>query len=113
MARLNRNNAAEGISGRVDQFVYKHYAAGTIVGKVPDMSHRKWSERQLKGHDLFREAQQWSQLALLDPEVKKYYQSKVKGRQNAGNVAISEYMRLYKQGRLNEICGGSGTMQTH
>jgi hypothetical protein len=99
MARVNRNNASEKISGRVDQFVFKQYPGKTVVSKVPDMSRVKWSDKQLEAHDQFRLAASWAKAILSDPDIKAYYHSKAKTGQTAHNVAVGEYMRLYKDNK--------------
>jgi hypothetical protein len=99
MARVIRNNASEKISGRVDQFVFKHYPDKTVVSKVPDMSRVKWSDKQVNGRELFALASLWATEALSDPDIKAYYQRKAKAGRTAHNVAMSEFMRLYKENK--------------
>jgi hypothetical protein len=105
MARMKGNNAAEGLSGRVCQFVYKKYGDRTIVSKVPDMSRRKLSEKQREANTLFKMANHWATYVLKDPEKYAWYCSIATGGKTARNMAISDYMRMYKEGKdpwLNE-----------
>jgi hypothetical protein len=58
----------------------------------PDYSKRKWSKAQKANRKRFGEGVRYSKKALLDPEVKRFYGSKMKPGQHELNVAISDYL---------------------
>jgi hypothetical protein len=99
MARVKGNIATEGLSGRVGQLIFKQYGDKTIVSRVPDMSRRKLSEQQKEGNLLFQLASQWATDMLKDPVKYEYYRSMATGARTARNMAISEYMRMYKENK--------------
>lgn len=94
MAKVKGNNASSGISGRVDQFVFKQYGDKTIVSRVPDMDRVKWTEKQQLHRKLFKKAQRWAIGMMADPQMKAYYKARTTG--NPKNAAISDYMRLHR-----------------
>ena len=94
MAKVKNNNASSGISGRVDQFVFKQSKGKTVVSKVPYMDNVKWSDKQQAHRKLFKQAQRWATWMLADPQMNAYYSVRTTG--DPRNAAISNYMRLHR-----------------
>jgi hypothetical protein len=96
MARMKNNNAANGISGRVDQFVYKLLPDGTQVVAKVQRNPKKWSKDQDAERQAFRKAQKWASAIIRDPQMKAYYSARAQPGQSAYNAAISDYRRMHK-----------------
>jgi hypothetical protein len=95
MARMKNNNAAAGISGRVDQFVFKQYRSKQVVAKV-QRTPKKWSKDQCCNREGFGKAQRWARAMIRDPQMNAYYCAKAKPGQTAYHAAISDYRRMHK-----------------
>ncbi len=98
MARYKGNNILEGLSGSLGkQIVFKQYATGAVVSKMPDMSKVKPSAKQLEAKSKFSEAVNYARKILANPELKAAYQKKLRKGQTVYNFAIAEYMQQYKK----------------
>ena len=98
MARIKGNHILEGLSGKIGkQLVYKHYANGTVVSKMPDMSKVKPSAKQLEAKSTFKEAVHYSQQILADPKQKAAYEQLIGEGQTVYRYAIAEYMQKHKK----------------
>ena len=94
MAIIKNNALIEGISGMLDNKVFKQVRGKTIVcNRAPKPVTQ--SDQQKKNRDRFREASLWAKTILLEPDKKAYYQKKAKklNMPNAYTAAIADYMR--------------------
>jgi hypothetical protein len=92
MARIKNNVLMEGLSGTVaGLMVYKHYASGTVVSKIPDMSGVKPTAKQKKEKKVFAQAVAYAKGILNDSVKKKALAKKLKTGERVYNAAIREF----------------------
>src|SRR6218665_2519674 len=97
MASITSNVITSGLNGRLgDSLVFKTMRGKTFVttpSRLPN--NRKESTAQRGTRINFREASQWAQLILLDPERKAYYRQRAKALKlpNAYTAALTDFMR--------------------
>lgn len=100
MATVASNELLKGLSGKFgDVLLFKTLRGKTFVSapaRKPDK--RKETEAQRNTRSTFRQATQWAQTILHDPEKKAYYQQRAKALKlpNAYTAAITDYMRKPK-----------------
>jgi len=100
MATVASNTLLKGLSGKVGgTLLFKTLRGKTFVSapaRKPDK--RKETEAQRHTRSTFRQATQWAQTILHDPEKKAYYQQRAKALKlpNAYTAAITDYMRKPK-----------------
>jgi hypothetical protein len=87
--------------GRFDKWIYRVVKGHTIRSRYPDYSHIIKSERQLANQVRFKDATDYAKKVLANPELKAKYQKKVKGLQNAWNLAISDLMLQSKREKID------------
>jgi hypothetical protein len=87
--------------GRFDKWIYRVVRGHTIRSRYPDYSHIIKSERQLANQVRFKDATDYAKKVLANPELKAKYQKKVKGLQNAWNLAISDFMLQSKREKID------------
>ena len=87
--------------GRFDKWIYRVVRGHTIRSRYPDYSHIIKSERQLANQVRFKDATDYAKKVLANPELKAKYQKKVKGLQNAWNLAISDFMLQSKRKKID------------
>jgi hypothetical protein len=87
--------------GRFDKWIYRVVKGHTIRSRYPDYSHVVKSERQLANQVRFKDATDYAKKVLANPELKAKYQKKVKGLQNAWNLAISDFMLQSKREKID------------
>ena len=89
---ISRNNIiTRNFSGKVGNIILRIVDGCSIISAYPDYSKIKWSKKQNENRKQFRKASIYSKKILKDPEKLKFYKSKAKARQNASNMAISDY----------------------
>ena len=94
MAKLSENSILAGISGALGkEIVFKKYADGIVVTKMPDMSQVTPSLQQSVRREIFQQAVYYAKSINGDPELKKAYAAKLKEGESVFNAAIKEYMR--------------------
>jgi hypothetical protein len=105
MPRIKKNSLIKGASGKFrDDMVYIQKGGNTYFGDVPTIDpNRVPTDKQEEVMDRFTSASAYASEALLDQELKKFYQSKVEGPNSAFNVAFSDFQR---KPRINEIFVG-------
>jgi hypothetical protein len=103
MAIIKNNALIDGISGMLDNKVFKQVRGKTIVCNRPQKPISQ-SDQQKKNRDRFREASQWAKSILLEPDKKVYYQKKAKklNMPNAYTAAIADYMRSARVLQVNQ-----------
>ena len=87
--------------GRFDKWIYRVVRGHTVRSRYPDYSNMIRSERQLANQVRFRDATDYAKKVLANPELKAKYQKKVKGLQNAWNLAISDFMLQSKREKID------------
>jgi hypothetical protein len=100
MARVNRNNASKGISGQVDQFVYREKNGETVVSKLRRKSHKPPTSKQEQVRLKFKNASLYARICMQDPQLKSFYESKAEPGQTAYNMAFADY---YDAPEIHEI----------
>lgn len=75
MAKTKLNTALTSIRGRIGDLVYKHYSYGTVITRVPRMTHIKWSPAQIAHRQRVREAGIFYRAVLADPRLKKKFEA--------------------------------------
>jgi len=100
MATVADNVLIDGLRGRLgESLVFKTMRGKTFVAtpaRKPDK--RKESTAQRGTRVTFRQATEWAQHILLDPERKAYYSKRAKALKlpNAYTAALTDYMRKPK-----------------
>ena len=87
--------------GRFDKWIYRVVRGHTVRSRYPDYSHMVKSERQLANQVRFKDATDYAKKVLANPELKAKYQKRVKGLQNAWNLAISDFMLQSKREKID------------
>jgi hypothetical protein len=87
--------------GRFDKWIYRVVRGHTIRSRYPDYSRMKWSDKQAACRVRFKDATDYAKKVLANPELKAKYQQKVKGPQNAWNLAISDFMLQSKREKID------------
>ncbi len=92
MARLQTNLVTEGISGKLSNVVFKRYAYGTVVSKVPDRSKVQLSASQKNANKRFKEAVAFAKEVLKDPERSAEFEKVKKTEQSLYHAVLSSYL---------------------
>lgn len=97
MARLAKNAALQGISGKLGkQLVFKQYGDKIVVTQYPDMSRIKPSQQQKNNRNLFKEAVAYAKKINRTPALKQAYLKKVKKGESIYHYAMKEYLNKHK-----------------
>src|SRR6218665_2894332 len=111
MASISSNPITSGLSGRLgDSLLFKTVRGKTFVSTIPRASSKAESAAQRSTRVNFREASNWAQLILLDPERKAYYRQRAKALRlpNAYTAALTDYRR-----KVNFVQSRNGNTVTH
>ncbi len=100
MARSKNNIVTHGLSGRVDQVVFRQVSGQTIVTRKP-RDYGPPSDAQLDMRSRFKEAVAYAKAAIADSATKLFYGSKAKPWQNAYNVAFSDFLKAPEIGKID------------
>ena len=105
MATVANNDLVDGLSGRLGSSLVFRTLHGKTFVTTParKLDKRKESMAQRSTRVSFREATQWAQRILLDPERKAYYSKRAKALKlpNAYTAALTDYMRKPKLTMVN------------
>jgi hypothetical protein len=98
MPRIKKNTLIKGASGAYqDEFVYKQRGGKTHIAGMPTKDkNREPTALQEAVIDRFSSASAYAVAAVADPELKKFYQSKVSDGNTAFNVAFRDFQRKPK-----------------
>ena len=107
MAKAKNNVITNKYSGKVGNIILRMVGGISIISAYPDYSKVKWSKKQKENRKRFGRAVTYSQKVLEDPVKREYYEGKAKERQNAQNMAISDYM-MNPEVREIDISGYKG-----
>jgi hypothetical protein len=94
MAKAKLNSAFVQLSGQLDGLVFKQYATGVVVSRLPRMEHIQPSPAQLAQRERFRAAGKFHQQVLADPVLKRRYMAAAKKQAvPLSAVTLAAYMR--------------------
>src|SRR4051812_45348700 len=97
MAIIASNGLVNGFRGKLgDSLVFKTMRGKTFVNTpARKPSKKKESVAQRGTRVTFKQASEWAQVILLDPQQKAYYQQRAKKLKlpNAYTAALTDYMR--------------------
>lgn len=79
MAKLSLNSALKGISGRIDNWVYRKYGDRTVLGRRPEFSGPPTVGQQAV-RDRFRAAAAYAKTVLADPVQRVDYEALARAR---------------------------------
>ncbi len=83
--------------GRFDKWIFRVVGGHTVRSRYPDYSSAKWSDKQTFCRVRFKDATDYAKKVMANPELKAKYQKKVRGLQNAWNLAIGDFMLKSKR----------------
>lgn len=92
MAKNKDNNATFGMSGRVNQFVFRQRFGETVVSKVP-VRTATFTEAQKNIHSIFKKASLYARSILQNAAIKLAYSKKAKRGQSPYNLALADYFK--------------------
>lgn len=92
MAKIYDNNATHGLSGTVNQFVYRQRFGKTVVSKRP-VRTAAFTETQQVFLSNFKKAVLYASSILHNEKIKRAYQEKAKPGHSAYNAAIADYLK--------------------
>lgn len=97
MARLAKNSALQGITGKLGrQLVFKQYGDKIVVTQYSDMSRVKPSRKQKSNRNLFKEAVAYAKNINRTTALKQSYLKKIKKGESVYHYAIKEYLNKHK-----------------
>ena len=98
MARLRRNSVFTALSGSIGhELVFKHYTDKVVVGKYPDMSNVKPSELQKQQRSKMKEANEFAQSVMSNPELSALYQKDLRPGESVYHKAKRDYFERNKK----------------
>jgi len=110
MALTDSNSLTKNYHGKFGHGVYRTLGDFTILQKLPDFSHVRWSKAQRAVRKRFVGATGYAKASMADPERRRFYEKKARHMQSAWNMAISDYMLNPEIGKidLSEYHGKKG-----
>jgi len=101
MARIKNNPLVRGASGKVaGDIVYKTYYDKTVISKVPDMSKRKLSKKQIEWNERMIDANAYAQSFYESEEekIKARIRLKLPAHKSLYHALIKEFLDKCKTG---------------
>jgi len=101
MARIKNNPLVKGASGKVaGDIVYKTYYDKTVLSKVPDMSKRVLSKKQIECNDRLAEANHYASAFYESEEskIKARIRLKLPQHKSLYHALVKEYIDKRKLG---------------
>ncbi len=93
MGKTTVNTALNGISGRVDQWVYRQVKDQTVVARRPVPSERDPSPRQLARRERFDQARLYAKTVLADPNRRRVYEAlAAQCNRRADRILMADYL---------------------
>jgi len=114
MATVQNNDIIKGLSGMFgNAIIFRQLHGKTIVSPKPQPP-KKQSDLQRKNRDKFREATNYAQNCMQDPDKKEYYKRKAKKLKlpNAYTAAITDFMRQDGVKKINRFGSRKDDKQT-
>jgi len=100
MAKFGIKNTTHGLSGKVDQFVYKQWYGQTLAAKIPRKTSTV-SGAQTGIRSMFKEAAKYAMAVITDPVKKALYKKHTSPGQTAYNLAIADFFRPPEIGEID------------
>ena len=75
------------------KYVVEKIKGKTVITPVYARKRKKTSKAQEEGEERFKDAIAYASHVIKDPKRKAAYEKKLKGKRNAFQAAVSEYMR--------------------
>jgi hypothetical protein len=106
MAKVKKNPALDGLSGKLGNVVYKTYGDDTYVGKMPVFTV-PWSPDQTAHRSRMKVASHYAEAVEINPEARAYYVAKLKKKKRltVRNAAISDFFTKPEVSDLSVSCG--------
>jgi 3-phenylpropionate/cinnamic acid dioxygenase small subunit len=90
--------------GRFKDKVYRVINGRTVSSRYPVYEKgRKRSEKQVANNVTFGDAAIYAKRVIIDPTLRYKYEERVKGLQNAWNLAIKDYMLRHRVKKIKGI----------
>jgi hypothetical protein len=90
--------------GRFKDKVYRVINGRTVSSRYPvNKKGRKRSEKQVANNVIFADATIYAKRVIIDPTLRCKYELRVKGLQNAWNLAIQDYMLRHRAKKIKGI----------
>ncbi len=91
--KSTNNIITEGLSGKIQQIVFRQHAGKTIVSKRPKITTIPPTASQLNIRLTFRDAVIYGRSILADPVLNLAYKAKARPGQTAFNVAVADFFK--------------------
>lgn len=102
MARTGLNRAFTSLSGRADGYVFKQYAYGVVMTRMPDMSNVKRSRAQLAHNERVYWSQFFYRAIKGDPALLKRYQAEAAAQgMNLPALCLRTFFKLQRKERVD------------
>ena len=92
-------------------FVVKHYGKRVVITKFPDMNHIQPTVKQLKQHELFRNAVKYAKEIIADPGRKADWQKRLKRKNGVYNAAIKAFMLREKKAKQKRLIDATSLLR--
>ena len=90
--------------GRFEDKIYRVIRGRTVSSRYPVYKKgRKRSEKQAAINVTFGDATIYAKRVMIDPTLRRKYEMRVKGLQNAWNLAIKDYMLRHRVKKIKGI----------
>jgi hypothetical protein len=90
--------------GRFEDKIYRVIHGRTVSSRYPVYKKgRKRSEKQVANNVTFGDATIYAKRVIIDPTLRCKYELRVKGLQNAWNLAIQDYMLRHRVKKIKGI----------
>ena len=90
--------------GRFEDKIYRVIHGRTVSSRYPVYKKgRKRSEKQVANNVTFGDATIYAKRVIIDPTLRCKYELRVKGLQNAWNLAIRDYMLRHRVKKIKGI----------
>jgi hypothetical protein len=90
--------------GRFEDKIYRVIHGRTVSSRYPVYKKgRKRSEKQIANNVTFGDATIYAKRVMIDPTLRCKYELRVKGLQNAWNLAIKDYMLRHRVKKIKGI----------
>ncbi|HVY75297.1 MAG TPA: hypothetical protein VG890_10730 [Puia sp.] len=106
MAIVGNNPFVQNISGTIGkQIIYKKYYDKTVVSKMPDMSRRVLSEKQLESNERLRLANIYAKYIYLTEEgkIQARVRLKLPPHKSLFHALVKEYLNRYRDLPIEEM----------
>ncbi|HSZ31987.1 MAG TPA: hypothetical protein VK772_01685 [Puia sp.] len=106
MAIVKGNSFVQNASGTIGkELVFKRYYDKTVVSKIPDMSNRVLSEKQIESNERLRMANLYAKFIYKTEEAKLAARIRLKLPQHKSlfHALVKEYLNTFKSVSLEDL----------